>query len=58
MNSWKLNSTAGYLFRLAVSKSLSIHFTEVYKKVKSINNEGVIETSNGKKYELVLKELI
>ena len=58
MNSWKLNSTAGYLLRLAVSTSLNIHFTEVYKKVKSINHEGVIETSNGKKYELILKELI
>lgn len=58
MNSWKLNSTAGHWFRLAISKSLDIHFTEVYRKVKSINNEGVIETSDGKKYELILKELI
>jgi DNA-binding Lrp family transcriptional regulator len=58
MNSWKLNSTAGYWFRLAISKSLNIHFTEVYRKVKSINNEGVIETSDGKKYELILKELL
>ena len=58
MNSWKLNSTAGHLLRLAISKSFNIHFTEVYKTVKSINNDGIIETSDGKKYELTLKELI
>ena len=58
MNSWKLNSTAGHLLRLSISKSLNIHFTEVYKTVKSINNDGIIETSDGKKYELTLKELI
>lgn len=57
MNSWKLNSTAGHLFRLAISKSLNIHFTEVYRKVKSINHDGVIETSDGKRYELTLKEV-
>ena len=58
MNSWKLNSTAGHLLRLAISKSLNIHFTEVYKTVKFINNDGVIETSDRKKYELTLKEII
>ena len=58
MNSWKLNSTAGHLLRLSISKSFNIHFTEVYKIVKSINNDGIIETSDGKKYELTLKELI
>lgn len=58
MNSWKLNSTAGHWFRLAISKSLNIHFTEVYRTVKSINHDGVIETSDGKRYELILKELI
>jgi len=58
MNSWKLNSTAGHWFRLAVSKALNIHFTEVYKAVKFIHDDGVIETSDGKKYELILKELI
>ena len=58
MNSWKLNSTAGHLLRLAISKSLNIHFTEVYKTVKFIHHDGVIETSDGKKYELTLKEII
>ena len=57
MNSWKLNSTAGYCLRLAIAKSLNIHFTEVYKTVKFIHNDGVIETSDGKKYELILNEL-
>ena len=40
MNSWKLNSTAGHLLRLAISKSLNIHFTEVYKTVKFIHHDG------------------
>jgi hypothetical protein len=57
MNSWKLNSTAGHWFRLAIAKSLNIHFTEVYKSIKVIHYDGIIETPDGKKYELILKEL-
>jgi predicted transcriptional regulator len=57
MNSWKLNSLAGHLTRQAIIKKLNINNTEIYKTVKSIDNNGIIETHDGKKYVLVLKEL-
>lgn len=57
MNSWKLNGQAGHYFRDAVCKGLNIQHTEIYKTVKSIDNHGVIETYDGKKYQLELKPL-
>lgn len=56
MNSWKLNGMAGHLTRSAICKSLNIHHTEIYKVVKSVHRD-VIETQDGKKYELILKEI-
>ena len=53
MNSWKLNGIAGHLTRQAIIKGLNITFMEIYKTVKSVNNEGIIETKDGKKYELI-----
>jgi sugar-specific transcriptional regulator TrmB len=57
MNSWKLNGIAGHLTRSAICKGLNIHSTDIYKIVKSIDNRGIIKTQEGKKYELVLKEV-
>ena len=57
MNSWKLNGIAGHLTRQAICKSLNIQHTEIYKIVKSIDDEGIIETTDGKKYQLKLKKL-
>lgn len=57
MNSWRLNGIAGHLTRQAIIKKLNINFNEIYKTVKSIDNNGVIETHEGKKYILELKEL-
>ena len=57
MNSWKLNGNAGHYFREAVCKGLNIHHTEIYKTVKDIDRDGVIETKDGKKYQLELKEI-
>jgi predicted transcriptional regulator len=57
MNSWKLNGMAGHLARQAIYRGLDIHHTEIYKVVKSVNNDGVIETHEGKKYKLTLKEI-
>lgn len=57
MNSWKLNGIAGHLTRRAIIEKLSITFTEIYKTVKSIDNNGIIETKDGKKYKLELKEI-
>ena len=44
MNSWKLNGVAGHLTRQAIIKKLNIHSTEIYKTVKYIDNNGIIET--------------
>jgi len=60
MNSWKLNGIAGHLTRQAIINSLNITFSELYKTVKSIysiNNINIIETQDGKKYTLILKEI-
>lgn len=46
---------AGHLARTAINKGLDIHHTEIYKIVKSVNNDGIIETHDGKKYKLVLE---
>jgi hypothetical protein len=56
MNSWKLNSHAQYHLRVAIADSLKIPLNDVYKTVKGINHK-TIETKDGKKYELVLKEI-
>lgn len=58
MNSWKLNGMAGHFFRNAVCKGLGIRHTDIYKEVKNIDQHGVIETKDGKKYHLELKEII
>lgn len=45
------------LARTAINEGLNIHHTQIYKVVKSVNNDGVIETHEGKKYILILKEI-
>lgn len=57
MNSWKLNGMAGYLTRSAICEKLNIYFTEIYKTVKSVDNNRIIETHDGKKYKLKLIEI-
>jgi hypothetical protein len=57
MNAYKLNSSANYILRQAISKSLGIAITEVYKAVKSIDTaNGVVTTWDGKKYRVKLEE--
>ena len=56
MNSWLLNSQAGHALRSTIANYFNISFEEIYKKVKSINNN-IIETKDGKKYEVTLKEI-
>lgn len=46
---------AGHLARTAINEGLGIHHTEIYKIIKSVNNGGIIETHDGKKYKLVLQ---
>jgi exopolysaccharide biosynthesis protein len=61
MNSYKLNGMAGHYFRMTVSKFLGIHWNDIYKTVDIIESTQqkpcVITTKDGKKYELILKEL-
>ena len=57
MNSYKLNGIAGHLTRTAICKKLNISSTEIYKAVKSISSNGIIETRDGKKYKLELIEI-
>jgi len=57
INSYKLNGIAGHMTRQAICKGLNINFTDIYKIVKSVNNDGIIETTDGKKYQLTLKKL-
>jgi hypothetical protein len=63
MNAYKLNGHAGHYFRSAVCKSLNIPWTDIYKTVKSVttgihtNDPTIVETKDGKKYELILKEI-
>jgi len=57
MNSWKLNGIAGHLTRQIIIESLNIVPTELYKTVKSIDNEGIITLNDGRKFKLELKYL-
>lgn len=57
MNSYKLNGVAGHLTRRAIVKGLNIKFSEIYKTVQSVDAGGWIWTKDGKKYELILKEI-
>ena len=57
MNSWKLNSTAGHHFRMAICKNLKISHTEIYKKIKNVDSKGTITTKDGKKFIIELKQI-
>jgi hypothetical protein len=56
MNSYKFNSTSNYILRYVISNFFKINHTEVYKKVKSIDND-IITTDNNKKYRITLVEI-
>lgn len=56
MNAYKFNSITGWLLRNAISKSLGIHHTKIYKEVMDVTSDGRIIMQNGKIYELTLIE--
>lgn len=56
MNPWKLNSISGFLFRQAICRKFNIHHTEVYKQIREVNGEIILD-KNGKKYSLELIEI-
>ena len=57
MNAYKLNGIVGYTARKAIYEGLNIQWTEIYKTVKDITDEGIITTKDGKKYKLKLEEI-
>jgi len=57
MNSYKLNGIAGHTCRTAICESLKIRHFEIYKVVKNIDSNGVIETTDGTKFKLKLEKI-
>lgn len=57
MNCYILNGMAGHLARQAIIKGLDIEWNQLYKTVKSIDNDGIITLHDGRKFKLELKEL-
>ncbi len=56
MQSWKFNSTARSVLIDAITASLKIPYTEVYKIIRRMNSN-FIETKDGKIYKVILKEV-
>ena len=54
MNSYKLNGMAGHLTRQAIMKALDISPSQLYKTIKSIDNNGIILLHDGRKFKLEL----
>jgi len=57
MNSYKLNGIAGHICRVAICESLKIRHVDIYKVVKNIDSNGVIETADGTKFKLKLEKV-
>lgn len=57
MNSYKLNGIVGHTCRAAICESLEINHTDIYKVVKSISPNGIIETVDGTKFKLKLEKI-
>lgn len=57
MNSWKLNSITSHIAKIAISQGLGIQHSDIYKTIKDISMGGIIETKDGNKYTLELKEI-
>ena len=57
MNAYKLNSISGNYFRKAITDSLEIPFTDIYKVVKEIKTDGTIVMHSGRKFKLKLIEV-
>ena len=62
MNAYKLNGQAGHMFRMAVCKSLGIHWNDIYKTIEDVYttdaNVPIVLTKEGKKYKVVLEEIL
>jgi len=57
MNSYKLNGRAGHQYRSMICKHLGIKYTEIYKTIKEIEDDGTIILHDGRKFKPELKEI-
>lgn len=57
MNAYHYHGQAGRFLTNAIAKGLGIAYSNVLKVVKELHNGGVIETKDGKKYQLTLTEI-
>ena len=57
MNAYKLNGISGQCFRKAICDGLDIFPSDIYRVVKSINSNGIIELKSGNKFRLELKRI-
>ena len=57
MNAYLFNGRAGQVFRQSIVNHLKINHSQIYRVVKSININGIIETKDGRKYKLKLEEI-
>ena len=55
MNSWKFNSAAQSVLKVAVAKHFNIEYSDVYKKVTHIDRDFIY--IKDKKYKVTLKEV-
>lgn len=57
MNAYKLNGMASTVTRKVIVKELGIHHSDIYKHVKSLSFDGVVETHDGKRYQIKMSEI-
>lgn len=54
MNSWKFNAHANYHLSRSISRSLNIKGDDIYKTIKDIDKNSIVQTKDGEKYMIVL----
>lgn len=57
MNSYKLNAIVGHTCRVAICESLKIRHIDIYRTVKNIHPNGVVEIKDGTKFKLKLEKI-
>jgi len=57
MNAYILNGMAGHYYRKAVSEGLGIHWNDIYKTVKTIENDGTLILHDKRRFKVVLEYL-
>lgn len=59
MNAYKLHGQGGMLLISAICRHLDIDWSEIYRTLKDVDRmTGIIETKEGKKYRIILEEIL